>query len=262
MRAVEIDRCGTDDTTHLLALAEALRPLAGQVGDEGGGPALEELVRIAVAHVPGAGSASLTLRRGRRLTTEAATDETARQADRLQLGQGSGPGTDAAFDDSVYVTGDVGCDARWPRWGHAVHHERGVRSVLWQRFTLLGEPGEPGVLAALTRYSERRDAFDDRAAGMGLVLASHGSLLVTAALARGRATNLLRALESNREIGMAIGILMQQHRISRDAAFDVLRSASQHSNRKLSEVASEVADTGILAVHLRQAVPVKPARAV
>ena len=259
MRGVDIDRRGSDDTTHVLALAEALGPLAGLVGDEGGGPALEELVRIAVAHVPGAGSASLTLRRGRRLTTEAATDETARQADRLQIGQGSGPGTDAAFDDSVYVTGDVGCDARWPRWGHAVHDELGLRSVLWQRFTLLGEPD---VVAALTMYSERRDAFDDRAAGMGLVLASHGSLLVTAALARGRATNLLRALESNREIGMAIGILMQQHRISRDAAFDVLRSASQHSNRKLSEVASEVADTGILAVHHRQAVPVKPARAV
>ncbi len=259
MRAVEIDRRGTDDLTPLVALAEALRPLAGLVGDEGGGPALDELVRVAVAHVPGAGSASLTLRRGTRLTTEAATDETARQADRLQLGRGSGPGTDAAFDDSVYVTGDVGSDTRWPRWGHAVHDELGVRSVLWQRFTLLGEPD---VVAALTIYSEQRDAFDDRAAGMSLVLASHGSLLVTAALARGRATNLLRALESNREIGVAIGILMQQHRITRDAAFDVLRAASQHSNRKLSEVASEVADTGILAVHHRQAVPVKPARAV
>jgi hypothetical protein len=134
-----------------------------------------------------------------------------------------------------------------------------VSSVLWQRFTLLGEPE---VMAALTMYSERRDAFDERAAGMGLVLASHGSLLVTAALARGRATNLLRGLESNCEIGVAMGILMQQHGISRDAAFDVLRAASQHSNRKLAEVASEVADTGILAVHQQRAVPVKPARAV
>ncbi len=134
-----------------------------------------------------------------------------------------------------------------------------MSSVLWQRFTLLGEPE---VAAALTIYSETRDAFGERAAGMGLVLASHGSLLVTATLARGRATNLLRGLESNREIGVAMGILMQQHRISRDEAFDVLRAASQHSNRKLSEVASEVADTGILAVHHRRPVPVKPARAV
>ncbi len=259
MRAEQIDRRGTDDAAHLLVLADALRPLAGRVGEGDGGPAFDELVRIAVAHVPGAGCASLTLRRGNRLTTEAATDETARQADRLQVEPGPGPGTDAAFHDSVYVTGDVGSDARWPCWGRAVRHELGLSSVLWQRFSLLGEPD---VVAALTIYSERLDAFGERAAGMGLVLASHGSLLVTATLARGRATNLLRGLESNREIGVAMGILMQQHRISRHEAFEVLRAASQHSNRKLSEVASEVADTGILSVHHRQPVPVKPARAV
>ena len=259
MRAEQVDRGGTDEATHLLVLADALRPLAGRVCEGDGGPALHELVQVAVAHVPGASSASLTLRRGTRLTTEAASDDTARRADRLQLEPGGGPGTDAAFHESVYVTGDVGSDPRWPGWGRAVRHELGVASVLWQRFTLLGEPA---VVAALTMYSERHDAFDERAAGMGLVLASHGSLLVTATLARSRASNLLQGLESNREIGVAMGILMQQHRISRDEAFDVLRAASQHSNRKLSEVASEVADTGILAVHQRRAAPAKPARAV
>ena len=259
MRAVQVDRRGTDDAANLLVLADALRSLADRVGDGDGGPAFEELVRIAVAHVAGAGSASLTLRRGSRMRTEVATDETARQADRLQRHPGCGPGTDAAFSDSVYLTGDVGSDARWPRWGHALRHELGLNSVLWQRFTLLGEPE---VMAALTIYSDRRDAFDERAAGMGLVLASHGSLLVTAALARGRAMHLLRGLQSNREIGVAIGILMQQHRISRDAAFDMLRAASQHSNRKLAEVASEVADTGTLAVHHRRPVPAKRSRAI
>jgi AmiR/NasT family two-component response regulator len=39
---------------------------------------------------------------------------------------------------------------------------------------------------------------------------------------------------------------MQRHRLSREQAFDVLRVASQDSNRKLSVVASEVADTGTL----------------
>ena len=90
---------------------------------------------------------------------------------------------------------------------------------------------------------------------MGLVLASHGSLLVTATPRPGPATNLMRALESNREIGVAMGILMQRHQITRDEAFDVLRAASQDSNRKLSAVASEVADTGILAVERRRSVP-------
>ena len=245
MGAVQVDRRGTDDAAHLLVLADALRPLAGRVSEGDGGPALHELVRIAVAHVPGAGSASLTLRRGTRLTTEAASDEVARQADRLQLESGGGPGADAGFHESVYVTGDVGSDARWPGWGRAVRHELGVASVLWQRFTLLGEPA---VVAALTMYSERPDAFDERAAGMGLVLASHGSLLVTATLARSRANNLLQGLESNREIGVAMGILMHRHRLDRQQAFAVLRVASQDSNRKLAEVAREVADTGMLEI--------------
>ena len=259
MRAEQVHRPGTHDATHLLVLADALRPLPARVSEGDGGPALDELVRLAVAHVPGAGSASLTLRRRGRLTTEAATDDTARRADRLQLEAGAGPGADAAFHDPLYVTGEVGSEARWPRWGRAVHDQLGVASVLWQRLALLGEAEAE---AALTIYSAQHDAFGERAAGLGRVLASHASLLVTATLARGRATNLARALESNREIGVAMGILMQQHGISRDTAFDVLRTASQHSNRKLAEVAREVADTGILAAPHHRAGSVKGARAV
>jgi hypothetical protein len=236
------------DAASLLGLAEALRPLAARAAEDEGRQALEELVRIAVARVRGARSASLTVRYGSRFTTEAATDETARQADQLQDRLGSGPGVDPGGAGSVFVTGDVARDERWPRWGKLVRDELGVSSVLAQRLTLLDDSG---AVATLNIYSDVPEAFDDHAAAMGLVLASHGSLLVTATLARGRATNLKRALESNREIGVAMGILMQRHQISRAEAFDVLRMASQDSNRKLSAVASEVADTGLLAPERR-----------
>ena len=123
--------------------------------------------------------------------------------------------------------------------------EVGVSSVLAQRLSLLDESG---AVAALNIYSTVPHAFDDEAVAMGLVLSTHGSLLVTAMLARDRATNLLRALESNREIGVAMGILMQRHQLTRDQAFDVLRVASQDSNRKLVDIAAEVADTGVLVI--------------
>ena len=45
-----------------------------------------------------------------------------------------------------------------------------------------------------------------------------------------------------------MGILMGQHRITRDEAFSMLRVASQHSARKLSDLATEVADTGTLSL--------------
>jgi len=233
----------TPGAATLLEVAEALRPLADRVTQHGGLEALEDLLRVALARVPGARSAGLTVRHRNRVTTEVVSDETARRADRLQDRTGSGPGVDAALDDKLYVTGDVAGDGRWPRWGALVHAELGVSSVLAQRLTLLDEPD---AVATLAIYSDAPDAFGDAAVGMGSVLASHGSLLLTATLARGRATHLTRALESNREIGVAMGILMHRHEVTRDEAFTMLRVASQDFNRKLSAVASDVADTGVL----------------
>lgn len=234
-----------DGSTDLRELADAMRSLADRVSDAEGSEALDELVQVATEQVPAAQWASLTVLRDHRFTTEATTHEAAVQADLLQYDLGSGPCVDAVRDDSVYVTGDVASDERWPEWGRRVHSELGVTSVLSQRLSLLDESG---AIAGLNIYSREPEAFDDRAVGMGLVLATHGSLLVTAMLARGRATNLVRALESNREIGVAMGILMQRHHLTREEAFAVLRVASQDSNRKLSQVATEVADTGTLPI--------------
>lgn len=58
--------------------------------------------------------------------------------------------------------------------------------------------------------------------------------------------NLRLALESNRRIGTAIGILMAQRRITDDAAFELLRSASQRGHRKLRDIAEDVVLTGAL----------------
>ena len=60
--------------------------------------------------------------------------------------------------------------------------------------------------------------------------------------------HLTNALASNRKIGAAIGILMATHKITEQQAFDALRLASQHSHRKLHDIAFEVVDTGQLAL--------------
>ena len=61
-----------------------------------------------------------------------------------------------------------------------------------------------------------------------------------------RPTTCSRRLDSNREIGVALGILMSRHLITQAQAFDLLRMASQHTHRKLREIATEVAETGML----------------
>ncbi|MEO7260427.1 MAG: ANTAR domain-containing protein [Jatrophihabitantaceae bacterium] len=64
------------------------------------------------------------------------------------------------------------------------------------------------------------------------------------ATAHNQVAHLEIAVNSNRDIGTAIGILMNAHLVTQDQAFTMLRTASQHSHRKLREVASEVTFTG------------------
>lgn len=56
------------------------------------------------------------------------------------------------------------------------------------------------------------------------------------------------ALASNRDIGTAVGILMRVHLVAQDEAFDLLRRASQHSHRKLCDVAADVIFTGAVEI--------------
>jgi curved DNA-binding protein CbpA len=48
------------------------------------------------------------------------------------------------------------------------------------------------------------------------------------------------ARDSNRRIGMALGIVMSQRQVDEAHAFDVLRRISQNTNRKLRDIAEDV----------------------
>ena len=61
-----------------------------------------------------------------------------------------------------------------------------------------------------------------------------------------RIANLEVALQSNRRIGIAIGILMVRHCQTETDAFEALRVVSQRRNRKLRDIADEVIYTGAL----------------
>ncbi len=104
------------------------------------------------------------------------------------------------------------------------------------------------VVAGLNIYSDASRAFDRAAVGVALILTTHGAMVLSEQLASQEARHLGKALRSNREIGVASGILRNQRRFTRQEAFDVLRVASQNSNRKLADIAVEVADTGTLTI--------------
>jgi len=204
--------------------------------------ALAAVAETSVARVPGADWASITRGRGVSFETVAATDRAARQVDDIQYELGRGPCVDAILQETVFQTGDLGADPRWPEFGKRAVAAAGVHSMLSFRLFL----EDDDLIAGLNLYSTGKDVFDDDALTVGTVLATHGALAISAAAARERAAHLQQALLTNREIGVAMGVLMNQHKITRSAAFDLLRVASQNTNRKLAEIATEVADTGIL----------------
>jgi GAF domain-containing protein len=202
---------------------------------------LRRVVEIARVIVPGCHHAGVTVLRRGRPETPAATDEVSGAVDRVQYETGEGPCLSAILEQPTYRTGDLAAETRWPTFSGPAVERTGVRSVLAYRlFT------EADTLGALNLYSRERDAFDAEAEAIGMILVAHAALAFARAREREQISGLEQALASNRSIGMAMGILMAIRRIGQDEAFDLLRSVSQRTNRKLREIADEVVHTGQL----------------
>ena len=114
-----------------------------------------------------------------------------------------------------------------PEWGEY----GGYHGIVSLRFRLQDENG-PFIAQLLV---ERAIANVEQA-----------RLVESAERRKAEAVHLEQALSSNREIGVAVGILMVNHKLTDEQAFDLLSRVSQHSNRKLRAIALEVARAGAL----------------
>jgi len=197
---------------------------------------LEAITEMAVQSVPGAEYAGITIGREKsRFVTVAETDELVRAVDQIQYDLGSGPCVDAVVADTTFVASDLGSESRWPDFGPRAVEAAGIVSMLSLR---LYSESDRGMIAGLNMYSPCADAFDESSRTIAVLFATHGALAVGQADARTKAANLTRALKNSREIGIAIGILMAQHGVTRDQGFNLLRITSQHTHRKLSDIAT------------------------
>lgn len=108
--------------------------------------------------------------------------------------------------------------------------------------------GEVPVGAFVCQFANRRADHRHLEAAQYLVSVAIELLLAERRLAAAlaQAANLEIALNSNRDIGTAIGILMSTHLVTQQQAFTMLRTASQHGHRKLRDIANDVIFTGSL----------------
>jgi hypothetical protein len=230
-----------EDSDDLRRTAEILGRLTLDTQGRNAGVSLDLLTTPAVALLPTADWVSVTTLSHGRFRTVASSDDIATEIDLLQYEHGTGPCVDAVLAGGIFASGDVAREPRWHPLGEQVHEAFGVNSMLALRLHLLDESD---TIAGLNFSSSTPDAFSQADVNRARILATHSALLVSATQAQNKAATLLKALESNREIGVAIGVLMARHGLTREQAFDVLRHASQNTNRKLAHVAAEVAETG------------------
>ena len=201
------------------------------------------MAEVTVDLLPQADWASVTVLQGSRFRTVATTDERAQAADSLQYQLRSGPCVDAVVHDMVFVVDDLTVDSRWRVFSRRAADEYGVRSVLSHRLQL---DDQANTIGGLNVHSTRPNAFPDTDTELGHLLATHAALAIAAAGSAVKAAQLQRALESNRDIGVAIGILMARYEVTREQAFDLMRIASQREHRELHAVALQIAETGAL----------------
>lgn len=201
----------------------------------------EHLVtRRAVDMVPGCAYAGITLiHQGGRVSTVAATDKVADRIHVIQNELGEGPCLSTIADHVLYTIDDLRHDERWPRFAARVAAELPVASMLsFRLFT-----GE-NTIGVLNLYADQPYAFDSRSRAIGMVLAAHAAIAMSAAREQDKADNLDAALQNSRQIGMAIGIVMHSHDLDQHQAFDFLTDISQRLNRKLRDVAEAVVEGG------------------
>ena len=196
----------------------------------------QQIVELAGGLLPEFEHAAISLvRRDGGIDTPASSDVVGRVVDKIQYETGEGPCLSAIRRDELYITGDLGKEDRWPKFSQRAVRETGIRSMLSLRLFV-----EEDSLGALNLYSTAVDAFDERAQAYGKVLAAHAAIAMSAADEHELAGQLTAALESNREIGVAVGIMMIQSKTNRVGAFGMLSEASQRMNVKLRDLAARI----------------------
>lgn len=243
-----------EEDTAGVAASRALADLASQFGDiaramidsqPGQQLVIEQVLQFASVAVPGSEYCAISLAKGNeKPETIVATADLPLQVDALQYATGQGPCLQALHQSDIAVADDLASDEQWPQFAARAVTETGIRSMLSFRLFLTSNDR-----ATLNFYSRQPRAFTPMSQSTGAIFASYASLVLLNQLHSDTNMHLKRALESNREIGMAMGILMARELHTAEQAFGRLRVASQHLHRKLRDIADEVIHTGALPHH-------------
>jgi GAF domain-containing protein len=221
------------------ALRDSIAALSGFFVGEGTlAETLQRVADLTAKAVPPAAMTGITMLVDGKPATAVFTDETAPEIDQAQYETGSGPCLDAFRDGCVYRIDRTEDEDRWPEFAKSAF-DHGIRSTL----SLPMVAWERGI-GALNCYSRDEAAFTEADEVAGTAFARQASIALANAQAYWDAhdlsENLAEAMRSRAVIEQAKGVLVERSGVDADGAFDVLKRASQRSNRKLRDIAAEI----------------------
>lgn len=237
------DTSATQRSSEEDDLREGLEGLSRLTNRTGLEDLLTRVATYAVKAIPGADGAGLTLLEEDRADTIVATTAFVREIDDIQYGIGEGPCITAAREGRTVISGSLGGDTRWRRFGGTVAR-LGVHSVL-----SLPLKAPDGVVGAMNVYARGRQAFDERAVELGEIFAVPAAVAVqnaqVLAQAERLALKLQSALATRGVIDRAVGIMMSRSGVTEGEALARLRALSQHEHQKLAGVAQGIVDEAV-----------------
>jgi GAF domain-containing protein len=202
-----------------------------------------DLVTVLTKRVVGSAVAvGITLHEEGRPFTSNASGELARTLDEAQYAADRGPCLQVARTDDHFVNEPLAeAGGEWPEFSAAAAAE-GVRSIMSLPLTV-----NDHTIGVLNIYGADEDRFAGPDEATARLLAEQAAVVLANALAFAGAeqlnVHLRKAVESRDLIGQAKGILMARQGCSADEAFDILRRASQRTNRKVNEVAQSLVES-------------------
>jgi hypothetical protein len=203
---------------------------------------LLNMILEAAVEALGFDAATVTARQGDDMATVAATDQRLVALDDAQYETGEGPCLAVLDPHDPISLNDAGeLEDRWEYFSRTAAH-LGVHSTLSMHLPV----DSADVAASLNLYSKQRlelggeqvAAAAPFAEQLAAAIVSVDAYRSTAKLAR----EMAEAMRSRAVIEQAKGMLMSDHRISADEAFQRLTQLSQRSNRKLRDVAQRLVD--------------------
>jgi GAF domain-containing protein len=222
-------------------ISVTLSQMAGLVlSEETVDAVLQLLVSLAVSGIPGVDAASVSVVRTGQFETSNATSEEVRAVDEQQYRKGQGPCVETIRQGRRHNVAVAQEEQRWPDFAAA------AREAGYARTLSVPLRARDRTIGALNLYARSESGFGEDEVEQAELFADHAAAVLANAIELTTAEKvnqqLQEALSTREVIGKAQGILMVRRGATSEGAFDMLRRASQRSNRKLREIAGEIVE--------------------